>query len=133
MDKTPVFAPALVEAHELEEDDGGLRCRAWPLRTRSPNSAARWRAAATATRDEVASPSELKDDEQGRVFVDHLGIWFTRKTTQDHRLLGAAIPGASSKQTRKCLTAPASGTSGGGWATITTTPSACRRTVDDTS
>ena len=75
IDETFAFGPALIEAHELEEDNDGRR---WPCVAVTDQVAELSREMARRYYDEPKHspfPQELMVDEQGKVFVDHLGIW----------------------------------------------------------
>jgi len=75
MDETFVFGPALIEAHELEQDKGGPR---WPCVAVTDVVAELSREMARsyyATPTQSPFARELMVDDQGTVFVDHLGLW----------------------------------------------------------
>lgn len=90
MDETFVFGPALIEAHELEEDKGGRR---WPCVAVTDDVAELAREMAHRYySDPKESPfaRELTIDEQGKVFVDQLGIWLGEETHQS--VIDAWVP-----------------------------------------
>ena len=83
MDDTFVFGPALIEAVGLEKDHAGP---GWPCVTVSETAANMARNLGSDHWGSVAdSPfaSDLKVDEQARVFVDQLGIWLDEEDEPD--------------------------------------------------
>jgi hypothetical protein len=90
MDETFVFGPALIEAHSLEEDRSGPRLPCVAVTKEVAELCREMGRKYYGAVEKSPFARELKIDEHGSVFVDHLGIWLDEE--EDARVLDHWLP-----------------------------------------